>query len=63
MGALSYTLAGTDALKLIAEITPARQRDNDELLLHRLAPFLLAGLTAPLADLDDSRAADARPAR
>jgi len=49
MGALSYTLAGTDALKLIAELNP-HDTANDEVLLRRLAPFLLAGLTAPLAD-------------
>lgn len=49
MGALSYTLAGTDVLKLIAELSPA-EAGNDELLLRRLAPFLLAGLTAPLSD-------------
>lgn len=46
MGALSYTLAGTDALKLIAQVSPA-DKDNDELLLQRLAPFLVAGLKAP----------------
>jgi AcrR family transcriptional regulator len=52
MGALSYTLAGTDALKLIAEIAPGDGgASSDELLLARLAPFLLAGLTAPLPDL------------
>jgi AcrR family transcriptional regulator len=49
MGALSYTLAGTDALKLIAELNP-HETDNDEVLLRRLAPFLLAGLEAPLPD-------------
>jgi hypothetical protein len=52
MGALSYTLAGTDALKLIAELNP-RETANDEVLLRRLAPFLLAGLKAPLPDLPD----------
>jgi AcrR family transcriptional regulator len=52
MGALSYTLAGTDALKLIAELNPV-DAGNDELLLRRLAPFLLAGLTTPLPDLDE----------
>jgi AcrR family transcriptional regulator len=52
MGALSYTLAGTDAFKIIAELNP-RDSGNDELLLRRLAPFLLAGLTTPLPDLDD----------
>ena len=52
MGALSYTLAGTDALKLIAELNP-NARSNDELLLRRLAPFLVAGLKAPLPSLAD----------
>jgi len=63
MGALSYTLAGTDALKLIAELNP-HETDNDEALLRRLAPFLLAGLKAPLPDLSDvSRDPGAAPAR
>ncbi len=53
MGALSYTLAGTDALRLIAELTPA-ETANDELLLDRLAPFLLAGLQSPVPDLADA---------
>ncbi len=53
MGALSYTLAGTDALRLIAELTPA-ESGNDELLLRRLAPFLLAGLESPVPDLNDT---------
>jgi AcrR family transcriptional regulator len=44
MGALSYTLAGTDSHKLFAQMGGA---DNDELLLQRLAPFLVAGLKAP----------------
>jgi AcrR family transcriptional regulator len=51
MGALSYTLAGTDALKLIAALNP-RAAGNDEALLRRLAPFLIAGLKAPLPDVD-----------
>ncbi len=51
MGALSYTLAGTDALKLIAELNP-EQATSDEILLRRLAPFLLAGLTAPLPSVN-----------
>ena len=59
MGALSYTLAGTDALKIIAALSP-RETGNDEVLLRRLAPFLVAGLKAPLpdlAELDDAGAA------
>jgi len=50
MGALSYTLAGTDALRLIGELAPS-ETPNDELLLNRLAPFLLAGLQSPVPDL------------
>src|SRR5262249_39833221 len=50
MGALSYTLAGTDVLKLISALNPGAT-DDDELLLRRLGPFLVAGLQAPLADL------------
>ena len=58
MGALSYTLAGTDALKLIAALNP-REAGNDETLLRRLAPFLIAGLKAPLPDLDELDGMDA----
>jgi AcrR family transcriptional regulator len=53
MGALSYTLAGTDALRLIAELTPAETR-SDAVLLQRLAPFLLAGLQSPVPDIADA---------
>ncbi len=49
LGALAYTLAGTDAWKLIAALNPA-ETGNDRLLLRRLAPFLIAGLQAPLPD-------------
>jgi hypothetical protein len=49
MGALSYTLAGTDSLKLMLQVITVDE-DNDELLLQRLAPFLAAGLKAPLGD-------------
>jgi len=52
MGALSYTLAGTDALRLIAELAPT-ETANDSMLLRRLAPFLLAGLTSAVPDLSD----------
>lgn len=55
MGALSYTLAGTDILRLIAELNPQESNASDELLLRRLALFLLAGLKAPLPDLPDVR--------
>lgn len=52
MGALAYTLAGTDAWKLISAIQPDAERD-DEILLRRLTPFLIAGLQAPAPLLDE----------
>jgi len=36
---------------LIAALNP-RDAGNDEALLRRLAPFLIAGLKAPLPDVD-----------
>ncbi len=52
MGALSFTLAGTDVLKMIAHYHPD-EVENDELLLKRLAPFLAAGLRAPVGSATD----------
>jgi len=49
MGALAYTLAGADTWRLIAALSAA-EKPTDELLLGRLAPFLIAGLRAPLPD-------------
>jgi AcrR family transcriptional regulator len=55
MGALAYTLAGTDAWKLIAALSSERAMErgsdgSDAMLLRRLAPFLAAGLKAPLPE-------------
>jgi AcrR family transcriptional regulator len=69
LGALAYTLAGTDAWRLIAALSQdeTARPTNDQLLLRRLAPFLIAGLQAPLPDLAGEdpivHLADARPAR
>lgn len=52
MGALSYTLAGADMLKIISQLHP-EEATNDELLLKRLAPFLAAGLRSPSPGADD----------
>ena len=63
MGALAYTLAGTDPWKLIAALNPD-ETENDALLLRRLAPFLTAGLQAPLPEPDRAeRHSDAPPRR
>lgn len=53
MGALSYTLAGTDALKMIAQFQPG-ETENDEMVLRRLAPFLAAGLRSPVETASDA---------
>ena len=52
MGALSYTLAGADVLKVFGTYH-LDEATNDELLLRRLAPFLAAGLRAPIPTEDD----------
>ena len=57
MGALSYTLAGADMLKIISQRQPEKA-SNDELLLKRLAPFLAAGLRSPAAPSAPSPAED-----
>lgn len=54
MGALSFTLAGTDVLKVIGQYHPD-EVGNDELILKRLAPFLAAGLRAPVPTADSGR--------
>lgn len=70
LGALAYTLAGADAWRLIAALDPppcslaapsadARDTADDERLLARLAPYLIAGLQAPLPELDGRTAARA----
>lgn len=53
MGALSFTLASADILKMIAHYQPS-EADNDALLLKRLAPLLAAGLRAPIAASEDT---------
>ncbi len=47
MGAMSYAIAGTDALQLVAEYE--LDEKDPEALSRRLMPFLLGGLRAPLA--------------
>jgi AcrR family transcriptional regulator len=48
-GTLSYTLAATDAVQLIAGCKP-EDRHDARLLEDRLTAFLAAGLTAPLTN-------------
>jgi len=47
-GAMSYALAGNDALRLIATCT-VEDADDAERIIRRLVPFLTSGLQAPAA--------------
>ena len=48
LGAMSYAIAGTDALQLVAEYE--MDEKDPGALARRLMPFLLGGLRAPLAE-------------
>ena len=48
LGAMSYAIAGTDALQLVAEYE--LDEKDPGALARRLMPFLLGGLRAPLAE-------------
>lgn len=53
-GAMSYALAGNDALQLIGTCK-LDGADNPEAIIRRLIPFLAAGLQAPLPESDSKR--------
>jgi AcrR family transcriptional regulator len=53
-GTLSYTMAGNDALKLIATCN-LEGGDDAQAVMRRLIPFLAAGLQAPLPALPTER--------
>jgi hypothetical protein len=68
LGAMSYAIAGTDALSVIGRMD-IDDRENDRAaalaLRKRLMPFLLGGLRAPMADIDNPASeagADQKPA-
>jgi AcrR family transcriptional regulator len=47
-GAISYTLGGTDVLKLTCNYPLEEEANQPEALVRHLVPFLAGGLTAPL---------------
>lgn len=55
-GALSYTMAGNDALKLVATCN-LDGADEPESIVRRLIPFLASGLKAPLPGPTSKRSA------
>ncbi len=64
LGATSYAIAGTDALRLVADwkIEEADTVDRNDRLVPRLMSFLLGGLRAPLPQFKAAGAADSRAA-
>lgn len=60
-GTLSYSLAGNDALKLIATCN-LEDADDAEAIVRRLVPFLAAGFRAPLPGVQPRRALPGRKA-
>lgn len=61
LGALSYTLARNDPWQLIGTIRA--ENEDDERLLGRLVPFVLAGLQAPAASPPEPSRLAAKPGR
>ena len=64
LGATSYAIAGTDALRLVADwkIEEADTVDRNDRLVPRLMSFLLGGLRAPLPQFKAAGEADSRAA-
>ncbi|HVY04794.1 MAG TPA: TetR/AcrR family transcriptional regulator [Burkholderiales bacterium] len=60
-GTLSYSLAGNDALKLIATCN-LEDADDADAVIRRLIPFLAAGFRAPLPDMQPARVVSGRKA-
>jgi AcrR family transcriptional regulator len=61
LGAMSYAIAGTDALQLVAE--HELDEKDPEALSRRLMPFLLGGLRAPLPGQAARATKEKRPRR
>ena len=63
LGATSYAIAGTDALRIVTDwgIEPAEAEDRLDKLLPRLMSFLLGGLRAPLPQFDPSIDSSSEP--
>jgi AcrR family transcriptional regulator len=62
LGATSYAIAGTDALRLVTDwqVEEADAVDRVDRLVPRLMSFLMGGLRAPLPQYDESVAVDSK---
>ncbi|HJW03475.1 MAG TPA: TetR/AcrR family transcriptional regulator [Azospira sp.] len=63
LGATSYAIAGTDALRIVTDwgIEPSEAEDRLDKLLPRLMSFLIGGLRAPLPQFDPSIDSSSEP--
>ena len=62
LGAISYAIAGTDALRVVTDwqIEPSDSFDRTDRLVPRLMSFLLGGLRAPLPQFSEPAAVDSK---
>jgi AcrR family transcriptional regulator len=62
LGATSYAIAGTDALRVVTDwqIEPSDSFDRTDRLVPRLMSFLLGGLRAPLPQFSEPAAVDSQ---
>jgi hypothetical protein len=62
LGATSYAIAGTDALRLVTDwqVEEADAVDRVDRLVPRLMSFLMGGLRAPLPQYDESVTVDSK---
>ena len=62
LGATSYAIAGTDALRAVTDwqIEPSDSFDRTDRLVPRLMSFLLGGLRAPLPQFSEPAAVDSK---
>lgn len=65
LGATSYAIAGTDALRLVTDwqIEEADRQDRMDRLLPRLMSFLLGGLRSPLPQFDSQENTEEQPSK
>ena len=65
LGATSYAIAGTDALRLVTDwqIEESDSVDRMDRLVPRLMSFLLGGLRSPLPQFSDTATSEAEAGR
>lgn len=60
LGAMSYAIAGTDSVQLIASYE-VQDTNNIEAIMKRIVPFIVAGIAAPVPTASTASAAPTAP--